>query len=195
MNLTDDIEYFNTWMVHNTEALSNIREAWDRLKAAVQSPPTDEKLQMIVVRLDSLQISSDRNLEMLVKIYEAIKKTTPPEISPSVLKKEPMMKACSKANICKINLSYGCLHASEHRAISNCPTVISSCPVCVLVDQPSDVKKAEKESNPWQPATGKACSKCYSIHIQYRITQGDHEDCCYRCNDCGHTWWADGIDS
>lgn len=40
--------------------------------------------------------------------------------------------------------------------------------------------------------------KCGSKKIKYRIhesSDGGHEDINYKCLECNHSWWVDGIDS
>jgi len=44
----------------------------------------------------------------------------------------------------------------------------------------------------------KNCSHPKEGLIQYRIWEsndGAYEDYQYKCTNCGHTWWVDGIDS
>ena len=42
------------------------------------------------------------------------------------------------------------------------------------------------------------CRKCNSEYVRYRMWEsrcGGYEDYQFRCFDCGHSWWVDGIDS
>jgi len=48
----------------------------------------------------------------------------------------------------------------------------------------------------WKPDS-EPCRKCGG-HVKYRVwesSDGAYEDYKYRCDDCGHSWWVDGIDS
>ncbi len=48
----------------------------------------------------------------------------------------------------------------------------------------------------WKPAETTKCM-CGSRNVKYRISDDDecHDDAEYKCNECGKTWWIDGIDS
>jgi DNA-directed RNA polymerase subunit M/transcription elongation factor TFIIS len=50
----------------------------------------------------------------------------------------------------------------------------------------------------WRMVTHGTCPKCRSDQIAYRLWESSdeaYEDYRYRCLDCGHDWWVDGIDS
>jgi hypothetical protein len=40
------------------------------------------------------------------------------------------------------------------------------------------------------------CRKCGGDNVKYRIREDDegHEDICYCCKSCRHTWWVEGSD-
>jgi DNA-directed RNA polymerase subunit M/transcription elongation factor TFIIS len=47
-------------------------------------------------------------------------------------------------------------------------------------------------------ATEAPCRKCGQHHVRYRSWEsscGGWDDHQYRCHDCGHEWWVEGIDS
>jgi hypothetical protein len=51
----------------------------------------------------------------------------------------------------------------------------------------------------WQKCSDITCRGCRQIGaVKYRVyTSSDegHEDYQYHCDNCGHEWWIDGIDS
>lgn len=56
----------------------------------------------------------------------------------------------------------------------------------------------EGEFKGFNPCTGTKCRKCESEKVSYRVwesSDGAYEDYNYKCRDCGHSWWVDGIDS
>ena len=47
-------------------------------------------------------------------------------------------------------------------------------------------------------ASKRACRKCGKTNVRCQLwesSDGAYEDEKYTCQDCGHVWWVDGIDS
>ena len=56
---------------------------------------------------------------------------------------------------------------------------------------------SEGDFGDYKPYSG-ACRKCQGPNVRFRIWEsscGGYEDYNYRCFDCKHEWWVDGIDS
>lgn len=54
------------------------------------------------------------------------------------------------------------------------------------------------EFDEWQPEEGYACRKCGGGNVKSREWEsscGGYVDYKFRCDDCGHTWWAEGADA
>ena len=62
----------------------------------------------------------------------------------------------------------------------------------------SPMKESEGTFSEWNPCKSTECRRCKSKNVKFRVWDsscGGYEDYNYKCDDCGHSWWIDGIDS